>query len=434
VPSQRNGYSVLRTLYSALRTPRSALCARAFTLVEMLTVIAIIGILAAILITAVPTVMRNARIATAKADISHLYQAATSYQLDFGAFPPDCTAFWTNGQVQQPDCPFPGVWNNQSAPYNASLSPNELLMWYLTMQYSTGQLNPVTNSYPASGYPAGYPADPTLQGNWPGSPSSPSAATVVFSHGVNAGPYYDMKAKQKTDVNANGFWEFMDPWGRPYMYRAYPQFAQVIGATPPPNSAPYTVILTLGNLAGPSPYGPEVGTVCNTYTYYGGYNFYANSPLAGTTGSIQLTGFSNPLYNGTFAFQGVPYNQGTNPNNNQVVLTFAANPGPAGTPGYYSFPLHNKQTCDIYSLGPYGLTRAASSMPNANNAPQEWKPTHGGTSVAADMALKNSSLDATSLDAWAQVWGTPGDGNDINVTSGNIIVNVQYQDNICNWN
>ncbi len=72
-------------------------------------------------------------------------------------------------------------------------------------------------------------------------------------------------------------------------------------------------------------------------------------------------------------------------------------------------------------------------MPNANNAAQEWKPTHGGTAVAADIAAGLPSLDPTSLDAWPQVWGTPGDGNDINSTSGNVIVNILFQDNICNW-
>ena len=136
------------------------------------------------------------------------------------------------------------------------------------------------------------------------------------------------------------------------------------------------------------------------------------------------------MYNGIFTFQGAPL-QG-NPNNNQVILTFPTQPPQINTFGQYSFPLHNKQSCDIYSLGPYGLTRAASSMPAngiAGNPAQEWKPTHGGS-----MNLTTTPwLDPTSLDAWVQVWGTPGDGNDINSTSGNVIVNVQFQDNICNW-
>ena len=444
MPSDRTGRPAsFFALRSGPEGCEGRVCARGFTLVEMLTVIAIIGILAALLITAVSSAMKTARVATAKADIQNLTQAATAYSLDFGAFPPDCTAFWTNGAQSQPDCPFPGYWSGQIAPYNASLSPNELLVWYLTTQYSTGQFNPATNSYLALGYPAGWTTNwPAPPPQWPADAAgdwTPSAASVVLSHGVNAGPYFDLKAKQKTDVNANGYYEFMDPWGRPYMYRAYPQLAEVTAtsrpwqwpsppAPPITPTTPWEVTLTLGNLASPTPpYGPLPSSVCNTYTYFSGYSFYTDVNLANTTGSIQLSGFTNPLYNGTFSFQGEA--------NGTVILTFATNPQLANSLGYYSFPLHNKQSCDIYSLGPYGLTRAASSMASAatNNTAQEWKPTHGGTSVPGNVAANCPSLDPSSLDAWPQVWGTPGDGNDINSTSGNIIVNVLYQDNICNW-
>ncbi len=220
-----------------------------------------------------------------------------------------------------------------------------------------------------------------------------------------------MKAKQKTDVNANGYYEFMDPWGRPYMYRAYPQpipFPSNPTAATYSNSAPWTVTLPLPNMTG-----------------YNLYTFYMDTPLANTLGTIQLAGFSPAIYNGTFTFVGsttVPY---------AITLTFQTQPPPITVYGYCTFPLHNPQSCDIYSLGPYGLTRAAGSIPNTSNPPQaqEWKPTHGGST--ADPATP--SLDPTSLDAWPQVWGTSGDGNDINSNTGNVIVNSLYQDNISNW-
>jgi type II secretory pathway pseudopilin PulG len=434
----------------------------------MLTVVAIIGILAAILIPTVQIALRKARVASATSDVSNLSQAATAYNLDFGAFPPDSTAFWTV-QGQQSDNPFPGAWSNPStnpwigpvAPFITPLNPNELLVWYLTTQYSTGQYNTVTNSYPAVGYPAGYPGT-DASGDW-----TPSAASVVFSR-VNSGPYFDMKAKQKTDVNQNGYYEFMDPWGRPYMYRAYPQSAQVASAGAPQenSSGSYTVTLTLDDLWAYSPaqgsyaYNPATYNGYNGYTYYNGYCYpqYGSPPppnntlsifstdmnLAGATpqggaiqGSIQLSGFIPSGYNGTFPFVGGP--------NGTVNVTFPTNPGAVTSSygggsycGLYTFPLHNPQSCDIYSLGPYGLTRGAST-PNANGAPSAWKPTHGGTPPNGPPPTPPTPppippwLDPTSLDAWTQVWGTPGDGNDINLSTGNILSDTKYQDNICNW-
>ena len=432
MPSERYGYAAIRNLRSA------------FTLIEMLTVIAIIGILAGILIPTVQVALRKVRIATATADIRNLDEALTAYNLDFGAFPPDCTGFMfstdTKGNLQS-DIPYPGSWITQ-----APLNPNELMMWYLTMRYSTGQYSTVTGSYPASGYPDNYGSPYGSHPVYNSEPNIdttgwPSSASAVFSH-VNSGPYFTMKAKQKTDYNNNGYYEFMDPWGRPYMYRAYPQMAQVTNvnvAAPQAVGSTWTVTLTLATLASPtggSYYHPNN----SPYLFYSGYNFLTgtnlvpitNPSLAYTTGSIQLSGFSLSNYNGTFTFQGSTAGPGT------VTLTFTA--GNPGTPlpnngiyGYYTFPLHNQQSCDIYSLGPYGLTRAAGSMPNSSNGPQEWKPTHGGVLTSNVAPPPYPCLDPTSLDAWPQVWGTPGDGNDINSNSGNVIVNSTYQDNISNW-
>ena len=61
----------------------------AFTLVELLTVIAIIGLLAAILLPTTRLVMGKARISVARSDIAGLEQAILSYVTTYGAPPPD---------------------------------------------------------------------------------------------------------------------------------------------------------------------------------------------------------------------------------------------------------------------------------------------------------------------------------------------------------
>jgi prepilin-type N-terminal cleavage/methylation domain-containing protein len=59
----------------------------AFTLVELLTVIAIIGILAAMLLTVFPAVIKTGKITKAKLEMADIVNAIEAYDSDYGRFP-----------------------------------------------------------------------------------------------------------------------------------------------------------------------------------------------------------------------------------------------------------------------------------------------------------------------------------------------------------
>lgn len=64
-----------------------------FTLVEILTVIVIIGILAAIAIPAINGAVRTARATAMKLDVNAIDAAVVRYELEFGDFPPDFSSY-----------------------------------------------------------------------------------------------------------------------------------------------------------------------------------------------------------------------------------------------------------------------------------------------------------------------------------------------------
>jgi len=71
---------------------------RAFTLVEILTVIVIIGILAAIAVPAINGALKAAKTAAIRAEIDVLGQALEAYKLEYGEYPPD---FYSWDQVER---------------------------------------------------------------------------------------------------------------------------------------------------------------------------------------------------------------------------------------------------------------------------------------------------------------------------------------------
>ena len=78
-----------RTMKIQIQNPKSGIrdCRRAFTLVEMLLVITIIGILAALVIPKMVGRSEQARQAAAHADLSSIKTALDAYEVDNGFYP-----------------------------------------------------------------------------------------------------------------------------------------------------------------------------------------------------------------------------------------------------------------------------------------------------------------------------------------------------------
>jgi prepilin-type N-terminal cleavage/methylation domain-containing protein len=81
--------------------------AQGFTLVELLVVIVIIGLLAALLLPALSKAMCNGRMGACEHLIDNLAQATKSYELDCNGFPPDAAGNATSSLVQALNSPGP---------------------------------------------------------------------------------------------------------------------------------------------------------------------------------------------------------------------------------------------------------------------------------------------------------------------------------------
>ncbi len=136
---------------------------RGFTLVEVLTVIVIIGILAALLVPAVMGAISRAKSAAMRMEVDGLSQAVEAYQLKYGDYPPDFSDW--GRVVRHYKKIFPDIQTSELqalgtlSSNGAAIDPAEALVWGLGGFSSDSELPFTGPGGPLSGGVNAYSSD-----------------------------------------------------------------------------------------------------------------------------------------------------------------------------------------------------------------------------------------------------------------------------------
>lgn len=158
---------------------------KAFTLVELLAVIAIIGVLMALLLPTLIGAMRQARVGVAKSDLAQLALALERFQADFGDYPPTAVPGYS---LEEQD-------SNWDADVFEDLdTPGECLWFFLCNKFEAGYNDNQVRKDAGIAFTA---AD--LPERW------------KILDKVTAGPYIGWKGKQLADNDEDGIPELLSP-------------------------------------------------------------------------------------------------------------------------------------------------------------------------------------------------------------------------------
>ncbi len=163
---------------------------KAFTLIELLTVIAIIGVLAGLLFPAIKSALQKAEIAQAQNDVKNIEAAVKAFYTEYGKWP----NAWPPTISPINDVSYGAIAN--SGTYNANSSRG---------YYENYWLMDVLRAIPDSG---------SLSCGNGGTLSSP-LTTPINSRGI---VFLTVPPKSLRIVtpNANNSPDYVDPWGNPY--------------------------------------------------------------------------------------------------------------------------------------------------------------------------------------------------------------------------